>query len=578
MSVKTNPGKLRQKQPKMPISSHRNSLSDCWTRNLRPALHNTSSWSLNDSNVKLIHVPTGAGFFGHDQMKSFCTNSQVNLFRAEDVQSINCWVDEVTGGVCDEFVLEWTQKTSRMEWLLPGNDLPLQRYSLSFVITAKIDPLTKLLNYVRVYWDQGSLLMQAGIFLRSLRSLSLFKPNSSETFEKIIEALPVSNDYRGLLNDGAVLMNISSSNEKQKPKIGALNNITSILNELPICNSGPAVSTPQRPASSRSINPALLNTLKLGGTNYDQPFDSPIPVNTRSVKSRNIFFEEEDEETDHQRKLNQQPTTKNHTGLFGEINCNEYRPTLASNPGAIHNSTSNIFDQNLKKQQQKFNPSLNLNENFAHQYESRIFSPTSSSPTKAKCVNLAQTDKIIFESHVFDGMKPESELATTRAEIHVATAPPQCPSNISTPLEDLNAKFIAAPVSQLRPSMVGHFKGSLIGSGSGSGSLDDENEDEKFIPSTTIRFDPNRSQIVLGDSSEDLFINHKLSSSFSAAENYQFHSNQNQIHLPTIRKQSFDPNRSQICLGDYDETKAKPQFQPTSRVSAPPGGNSSIQL
>ena len=161
-------------------------------------------------------------------------------------------------------------------------------------------------------------------------------------------------------------------------------------------------------------------------------------------------------------------------------------------------------------------------------------------------------------------MKPESELKTTRAEIHVATAPPQCPSNISTPLEDLNAKFVAAPVSQSRPSMVGHFKGSLIGSG--SGSLDDENESEKFIPSTAIRFDPNRSQIVLGDSSEDLFINRKLS---SAAENHS-----HQINLSTIRKQSFDPNRSQICLGDYDETKAKP----TSRVSAPPGGNSSIQL
>lgn len=446
-------------------------LKALWIEKLRPNLHEIQNW--NEKECKLVYAPSGVGFNGHEQMKSFCSINTKHIFSdSEGIQTINLYVDETSGKVFDEFVLNWTQKTPRMEWLLPGDsyDLPLQKYRLNFVISGEIDVKSGLMKSVRVYWDQANLLLQSGILMKSVRSL--VRPGSSEALENVMTSLPISSDYRMLLG-----IKVTPGISIDKPAIGALNNITSILSELPKSNSGPAVLTPQRPTRSRSLNPALLGTLKFDN---ELPFDSPVAKNVRSVKSRNIFFDEEDPVAVIKNSVKQQP------GLFDKV----------------------------EEADSKYNPTLHLNENYTQQYESKIFS--SASPTKSSRTrtNLPQTDKILFESHVFDTRETENIK-------HVATAPPQCPSHILTPEEDLNRKPEAVSTTLSRPGMMGQLRGSSLSS----------TETEKFIPSTAIRFDPNRSQIVLGDENENEI----------GAWNQQ---------QPTIRKSAYDPNRSQIVFGD----------------------------
>lgn len=450
------------------------SIKSLWLEKLRPNLHEIRSWSVNTGDsCKLIYAPSGTGFNGVEQMKSFCSTNPGHIFStSEAIQSVNCHVDEANGKFFDEFVLNWTQKTSRMEWMLPGDlyDLPLQKYRLNFVISGEIDVSDGTLKSVRVYWDQASLLLQSGILMRSMRSL--VRPGSSEALENALTQLPISNDYGMLLGEKRVQGDVGG-----KLAIGALNNITSILSELPKSTSGPAVSTPQRPTRTRSLNPALMNTLKFDN---DLPFDSPVPVNVRSVKSRNIFFEEENS------------------------SCNESSKNISV-------KQVNLFDK--VHQDSKYNPTLNLNENYMQQYESKIFS----APSPTKKSNLPQTDKILFESHVFD-VKGQADKAK-----HVATAPPQCPCHILSPEEALNYEREAVPVSATlcRPGMMGQLRGASLAS----------TETTKFIPSTAIRFDPNHSQIILGDEND--------------------RSNRQNQQQSTTRKSAHDPNRSQIVLGDH---------------------------
>lgn len=493
----------------MPDISNTSATSVLWTEKLRPGLHNSANW-IKSTDSKLVHVPTGLGFYGQEQMNRFFEQFGAcwTLFCKEDVKSISCVIDETSGKVFDEFILEWTQKSSsRIEWMLPGLDIPLQKYRLSFVISAQIDPVSKLLANVRVYWDQASFLLQTGILMRSIKHL--LRSNTSDALEDALTKLPIaSNEYR------QVLFNSFSEN---KPTIGGgLNSITSILTDLPRSTSGPAVMTPQRPTSSRSLNPALLGSLKLGDSH---PFDSPLPANTRNVKSRNIFFEDPEEEES--KKTVPRPQASNQMSLFDKMaSPDSYRPGLASNTGTLNNSKSHIFN-NQDQIQEKYNPSLLINDNFTHQYQSHIFS---GSPTKkVPLANLPQTDKILFESHVFDSVQDGDLAGISKENHHVATAPPQCPSHILSPEEDLKCKPETVSSTLSRPGMLGHFRGASLGE-TDSSSCD---APVKFIPSTAIRFDPNKSQIVLG---------------------------------------GYDDNNQD----------ADGKFIPSSRVSAPPGGKSSI--
>ena len=137
-----------------------NLLKDLWQNRLRCDIHNSSNW-IESATTKLVHVPTGCGFFGSEQMKTFfrIPGNECKIFSSDGIQSVNLACDENDGSVVDEFVLNWTQKTCRMEWMLPGNDIPLQKYQISFVISAKIDITRGLLESVRIYWDQASLLL-----------------------------------------------------------------------------------------------------------------------------------------------------------------------------------------------------------------------------------------------------------------------------------------------------------------------------------------------------------------------------------------------------------------------------------
>ena len=483
----------------------RQPLKTFWTEKLRPGLHNPFNWSTVGNNCKLIYAASGAGFYGTEQMKQFCQgNGENSIWNSpDDIQTVNCFADESCGQVFDEFVVNWIQKSSRMEWILPGIDLPLQKYRLSFVISAKIDPINRLLQNVRVYWDQGSFLLQSGILLRSFRSL--IRPGSSEALENVLISLPIASEYPGLLNDKADHF-VKNDEEKKPPTIGPLNNISSILSDLPHSTSGPAVMTPQRPTTTRALNPALLGSLKLGDGH--SAFDSPLPANTRSVRSRSIFFEEEEEDS----APKAQPRNKA-IGLF-EKDSVSFRPGLAG----TQNCVSRVFDQDCKPG--PYNPTMGINENYIHQYESQIFSPEAKDSI-LKVSNLPQTDKILFESHVFDSTKSESN--TPENQMHVATAPPQQSSHILSPEENLKYAYQVPSATLSRPGMQGHFRGASFGD-----TLNPETEQAKFIPSTAIRFDPNRSQIFLG--------------------------------------------------GHCDDEKASKsmEFVPSSRVSGPPGGKSTI--
>ncbi len=441
-------------------------LTKLWQSQLRANLHNPDFWS--SENASLLYVSTGAGFCGSEQLKAFCSAfpSSSHPFNCSDsqIQSISLLVDEQAGALSEEFVVSWTQQGVKLPWLLPSVSFPLRRFELPFTVNVQLCPKRQKLLNVRVSWDQAGLLKQ----LNLEKMISEFNLLSSREVTKRLVG-PLS----------AELMNPLSPLPGPLKRDTSLNSLNSIIADLPAASE--LAVTPKKPIRSRSINPALLSSMRLGVEEDELPIDggkaklltdSPAPAHVRAVKSR-VF--------------DQEPL--------------EYRPLMSA--GKDHNA-SNIFDSTP----QSYQPILSDN-------------------------------KKRFESRVFES-EPKEIIN------HVGNSQPSQESHFMAPEEDLKLGRVEGPnVTLARPQMQGHFKGAQLG------------ETVPFInrkAASADAYDPNKSQI-----------------DFGVDENAPPASS---IH---VKGANFNHNRSQIIF-DYDNPQQGTTVKPSSRVNAPPGGHSTIEL
>lgn len=466
-------------------------LTKLWKEELRANLHKPSAWSPESSEISLLYVPTGAGFCGPEQLKTFtaCFPAASHLFneaqlcRSEnELQSLSCVVSEDNWCLTEDFLLCWTQQGVKVPWLLPGVSFPLRRFELPFTVHAQLCPESQKLLRVRVHWDQAVLLKQ--ISSANEKLLSEFS---------LLSAREVSKRLLGPLT--AELMNPLSPLPAPLKKSTSLNSLGALVAELP--SASELAVTPKMPSRSRSINPALLSSMRLGAEEDDandndskeKPrllTDSPAPAHVRSVKSR-VF--------------DQDPL--------------QYRPIMSA--GKDHNA-SNVFDSTP----QPYQPILPV-------------------------------DKKRFESRVF-GNDADDDVDKGTTIVHVGNAQPLQESHLIAPEEDLKLGLLEGPNASLaRPQMQGHFKGAQLGETVPSASPCATQQH----PSNLI--DPNKSQINFSFNEVD--------------ENAP--PCQNSFHL--TKGAAFNPNRSQIVF-DFDEPQAAAPVKPSSRVVAPPGGHSTIEL
>ena len=505
-------------------------LVDRWKGQLRANLHNPDFWSQNDQS-SLLYVPTGAGFSGSAQMKLFCDAFPApgHLFHPTQLSrldnqltTISTTCDPSSGQICEELVLNWTQQSPKLAWLLPPTSaqlaFPLRRYQLAFTLIASIDLDTGLLKACRVYWDQASLLAQVEAFKQIFKPL--MKPSvAAEVFEST--CLPILSGREGVKRlleaTSASLMNPFAPLAMRRST--SLNSITSMMNDLP--EQSELAVTPKMPARSRTINPALLSTMRLGDSEEDSEgdevkikvaVDSPAPAHIRSVKSR--VFDETREE----------PIT--------------YKPIMQ--PSGPRANASSIFDD-----VSDFKPSLPVDPK---KFESSIFKDDLSVQTATPLKNMPQTNRVLFESRVFEGDAEEGVHS-----LPVGNAQPLSESHVLAPEEDLELGAVkGAAASLARPQMEGHFRGAQLGETNPTAPA------EPLHTSYSIRFNPNQSQISLVDGENEPSIPASNRTSLAAS------------------RSTYNMNRSQIVF-DFDDPQPV-EVKLSSRVNAPPGGHSTLEL
>lgn len=504
-------------------------LVDRWKSQLRANLHNPDFWSQSEQ-ASLLYVPTGAGFSGSAQMKLFCDAFPAagHLFHPTQLSrldnqltTISTTCDPSLGQICEELVLNWTQQSPKLAWLLPPTSaqlaFPLRRYQLAFTIIARVNLESGLLENCRVYWDQASLLAQVEAFKQIFKPL--MKPSvAAEVFEST--CLPILSGREGVKRLTAELsasvMNPFAPLAMRRST--SLNSLTSILTDLP--EQSELAVTPKMPARSRTVNPALLSTMRLGDDSDPEEevkvkvaVDSPAPAHIRSVKSRTLFDETREE-----------PLT--------------YKPIMQ--PSGPRANASSAFDD-----ASDFKPSLPVDPK---KFESSIFKEEGSQSVGTPLKNMPQTNRVLFESRVFDG-----EDSSTQSSLAVGNAQPLPESQLLAPEEYLELGAVKGLSATLaRPQMDGHFRGAQLGETSPGSST------EPLHPALSMRFNPNQSQINLVDGENE--------PSFPAS---------NRTSL-AASKSAYNLNRSQIVF-DFDDPQPAP-VKLSSRVNAPPGGHSTLEL
>ncbi|CAE7520248.1 unnamed protein product [Symbiodinium sp. KB8] len=146
------------------------------------------------SPPSVAHLPTLVGGSGLDLLSYFYENHFIFQNPPMQLLPLKRTVSVADGSLVDEMVVSLNH-TSEVDWLLPGvapTHLPIRIPLVASVTFSKEEGRWKLTSE-RIYWDQASVLLQVGLFLKKFR-VKVFRNLNYHSYE-----IPfVSNCHRSL--------------------------------------------------------------------------------------------------------------------------------------------------------------------------------------------------------------------------------------------------------------------------------------------------------------------------------------------------------------------------------------------
>jgi len=112
------------------------------------------------TNPHVLHVPTLMGGFGRQGMRDFYSTFLAGRFMPSDAEIT--YLSHTVGQ--NRIVLEGVAKfkhTTRMDWLLPGVPPASRMLEIAMVVVVQFEHGNMVSEHV--YWDQASVLVQAGL-------------------------------------------------------------------------------------------------------------------------------------------------------------------------------------------------------------------------------------------------------------------------------------------------------------------------------------------------------------------------------------------------------------------------------
>lgn len=144
-------------------------MTDQWDLHLRSEFANKSTEeaiATMTSTPRVNIVPTMLGALNAEDLSVFYSKHFLNQL-PEDIEMTP--VSRTVGEerVVDEMVLRFTHSI-QMDWLLPGVAPTNKRIEMPMVVIVQFDPATKKIAHEHIYWDMGTVMLQAGLISDSL--------------------------------------------------------------------------------------------------------------------------------------------------------------------------------------------------------------------------------------------------------------------------------------------------------------------------------------------------------------------------------------------------------------------------
>lgn len=151
------------------LDTKSSSMTDQWDLHLhseiaRKSTEETMATMTDTPRVNI--VPTMLGALNAEELKVFYSTHFLNQIPPDiEMTPISRTVGQ--DRVVDEMVLRFTHSI-RMDWVLPGVEPTNRRIEMPMVVIVQFDPATKKIAHEHIYWDMGSIMLQAGLIDASL--------------------------------------------------------------------------------------------------------------------------------------------------------------------------------------------------------------------------------------------------------------------------------------------------------------------------------------------------------------------------------------------------------------------------
>jgi carboxymethylenebutenolidase len=145
------------------------SLTDQWDLHLRSefAAKSTEEAMATMTDTPRVNiVPTMLGALNAEDLKVFYSQHFLNQIPPDmEMTPVSRTVGEER--VVDELVLRFTHSIV-MDWMLPGVPPTNKRIEMPMVVIVQFDPATRKIAHEHIYWDMGTVMLQAGLIDASL--------------------------------------------------------------------------------------------------------------------------------------------------------------------------------------------------------------------------------------------------------------------------------------------------------------------------------------------------------------------------------------------------------------------------
>lgn len=369
------------------------SVVEIWENEHRGELHTPSSWDME--NASITYIPSNLSATSEAQLEvlSKLYPSSSHPFNKDQLTRYNNRWEQVSVSwdaerrhLVEELIINASHQ-ERLDYFVPGLEATKKSFLLPVIVFAKYSKNSDLLENVRIWWDQASLLKQLDHFQLSFNNLIHMSARHESSFNNALSSLPIpdpSSTAHRIIHpsqrNGNSLLDLQNL-LKERNLDGPLENVRQLRKNLPtssrkdshdssskiFLSDSPTLEWRPEPPSgptrlaenSSNMNSLLTDNVQLNAVSSNQLKRSPsnernplLPENGNLFKNENYKAIRTSSDKLSRTIFDEQgpPSTPRRNGIDAShfkssifVDKSDYRPTIGLDPSKNITSNESIF-------------------------------------------------------------------------------------------------------------------------------------------------------------------------------------------------------------------------------------------